>query len=58
MCVESTKRLQMLGLVFFSCGVAFLAVGLATKLSTFYFMSPAFLTLGIVFFAKSKAPQE
>lgn len=56
--MESTKRLQMLGLVFFSCGVTFLAVGLATKLSTFYFMSPAFLTLGIVFFAKSKAPQE
>jgi len=52
--MASEKQLQTLGITFLSCGVAFLAVGLATKMTTFWSMAPAFIVLGIVFLAKSR----
>ncbi len=47
----SPKRL---GLVFLGCAVTFLAVALGTRQYAFVGVGFAFLTLGIVFLAKSR----
>jgi hypothetical protein len=52
--MASAKQFQPLGITFLSCGVVFLAVGVATKMTAFWTMAPAFIVLGIVFLAKSR----
>ena len=52
--MASAKQFQTLGFTFFICGVAFLGVGIATSMMTFYTMAPAFIVIGVVFLAKSR----
>jgi len=49
-----TRQLQALGVVFAGCGVTFLSVGFATDKLALWVMGPAFLGLGIVFFAYAR----
>lgn len=52
--MASAKKFQALGFTFFSCGVVFLGIGIATNMLTFYTMAPAFIVIGVVFLAKSR----
>lgn len=45
------------GAAFLACGIAFLAVALATRQYAFLGVCSPFLVLGIVFLAKSRKPQ-
>jgi hypothetical protein len=53
--VESTKVFLTLGFAFLACGVTFLFVGLSAHLLPLSTMAPAFIALGVVFMAVSRA---
>ena len=48
------RRMLAPGIVFLSCGTSFLGVGIATKMTAFTLMAPAFLVLGIVFLVRAR----
>jgi hypothetical protein len=48
------RRVLAPGIVFLSCGTSFLGVGIATKMSVFMLMAPAFIVLGIVFIVRAR----
>jgi hypothetical protein len=48
------RRVLAPGIVFLSCGTSFLGVGIATKMSVFMLMAPAFIVLGIVFLVRAR----
>jgi hypothetical protein len=52
--MDSAKTFQILGFVFLLCGVTFLTVGITTKLVALWAMGPAFIGLGVVFWAVSR----
>jgi len=47
-------RMRRQGIVFLSCGVVFLGVGLATKQLVFTLLAPSFIALGVVFLARTR----
>lgn len=51
---KKAKQLQALSVVFIGCGVTFLAVGVATHRLVFTTLGPAFMGLGVVFFAYAR----
>jgi hypothetical protein len=48
------RRMLAPGIAFLACGTTFLAVGLATKMTVFVLMAPAFIVLGVVFVARMR----
>ncbi len=55
---KKAKQLQALGVVLLGCGVTFLVVGLASHQLVFTTLGPAFMGLGIVFFAYARTRRE
>ena len=53
--MTSIKSLLIIGFVFLTNGITFLVVGLATNLTVFWSLGPAFITLGVVFLAIAKS---
>jgi 4-amino-4-deoxy-L-arabinose transferase-like glycosyltransferase len=48
------RRMLAPGIVFLSCGTSFLGVGIATKMTVFMLVAPAFIVLGIVFLVRAR----
>ena len=53
---DEIRDRQMLGpgIAFLSCGITFLMVGLAARMTVFAMMAPAFIALGIVFLVRAR----
>ena len=53
---DEIRDRQMLGpgIAFLSCGITFSMVGLATRMTVFAMLAPAFIALGIVFLVRAR----
>ena len=56
--VAAAKQFQGIGIAFLTCGISFFAVGVSSKLSSFWPISLVFIALGVIYLVKARQRPE